>query len=323
MDAPRPKLLDQIRSRLRLLRYSMRTESVYLKWIKDFLQYNGLRHPKEMAEPEIERYLTYLAVHKHYSASAQTQALSAILFLYSEILKIELLHINSVRASRSKRLPVVLSQSEIRALLSETTGTKRFLIKLLYGTGMRISELINLRVKDVDFANNRICIVGGKGDEDRFTVLPASMRNELQAHIQRVKELHERDLAAGLGCAFLPNRLDRKYKRLGKQFPWQFLFPASATFHDSQTGNSGRWHIDETVLSGAIRVAAQRAEIRKHVTAHTLRHSFATHLMEAGTNLRIIQELLGHKSPETTMVYTHVIANGASATTSPLDNICI
>jgi len=322
MEARGPKLLDQVRGRLRLQGYSPRTEQTYVAWIKAYLHFHGFRHPREMREAEIEAYLTHLAVHDHYSASAQTQALSAILYLYAEVLRIELSsHIDAVRAHRSKRIPVVMSKAEVQRLLEQLSGSKRFLIKLLYGTGLRVSEFLNLRIKDVDFSNNRICVVCGKGDQDRFAILPTSMKEEIRAHVQRVKNLHERDLARGNGTAYLPGRLARKYKNLGKEFLWQFLFPAAATFRDHMTGNKGRWHIDGAILSKAIRYAARKAGIKKHVTAHTLRHSFATHLLESGVNLRIIQELLGHKSTETTMIYTHVVASGASTTPSPVDTL--
>ncbi len=322
MHAQTPKLLEQVRGNLRLQRYSRRTEQAYVSWIQSFLRFHGLRHPNEMRESEIGAYLTYLAVDKRYSASAQTQALSAILYLYKEILEIELSsRIESVRARRSKRLPVVLAKPEIEDLLAQLSGSKLFLVRLLYGTGLRIDEFLNLRVKDIDFSGNRICVVSGKGGKDRFAILPSSMRDDLRAHIERVRTIHNRDLANGQGIAYLPDRLDRKYKNLGRDFSWQFLFPAATIFDDRRTGNSGRWHIDGAVLSEAVRCAARKAGITKHVTAHTLRHSFATHLLESGVNLRVIQELLGHKSPETTMIYTHIAANGASTTPSPVDGI--
>lgn len=322
MDERQPKLLDRLRDRLRVQGYSESTEYSYVGWVREFIRFHGLRHPKEMREPEIEKYLTHLASKRKVSASSQSQALSAILYLYREILEIELSgKIDAMRCHREKRLPVVLAKSEVEVLLQQLGGKERFMVKLLYGTGLRITEFVNLRVKDVDFPSNRICVVAGKGGKDRFTVLPASMKEELREHIDRVKNIHSADLAAGFGDAFLPGQLSRKYQNLGKEFCWQFLFPAGTIFHDRNTGHSGRWHVDSEVISAAISSARKRAAISKHVTAHTMRHSFATHLLEAGANLRVIQELLGHKSPETTMIYTHLVANGASTTASPLDSL--
>jgi integron integrase len=316
-----PGLLDQVRNRMRVRRYSLKTESTYVYWIKRYIRFHKLKHPAQLSEPDVEAFLTHLA-YSQYSASSQSVAMAAILYLYKEVLGAELSEkIDAVRARRRRRLPTVLSQQEVAALISHLTGTRRFLIRFLYGTGLRISEFVRLRVKDVDFTNNRICVVCGKGGKDRFTVLPASMREEIHAHIERVREIHAKDLANGAGTAYGSARIDDKYPSLGKQFYWQFLFPAQSAFKDSDTGNSGRWHIDEYVVSNAIKDAARAAGIYKRVTAHTLRHSFATHLLEAGTNLRVIQELLGHSSPETTMIYTHLVANGTGLTLSPVDRL--
>lgn len=321
MDVRNPKLMDQVRGRLSVQRYSKKTEQAYITWIKGYIKFHRLRHPREMREPEIESYLTSLATNR-YSASTQSQALAAILYLYQEVLGIEISdRIDAVRARRSKRLPVVLSKEEVEVLFRHLSGSRLFLVRLLYGTGLRISEFLNLRIKDIDFSNGRICVVAGKGGKDRFTILPASMKEELKAHVAKVKEIHDGDLALGYGAAYLPGQLDGKYKNMGKEFSWQFLFPAAKVFQDIGTGNCGRWHIDDEVISDAIRSAKRKAGIVKHVTAHTMRHSFATHLLESGTNLRVIQELLGHKSPETTMIYTHLMANGASTTPSPVDSL--
>lgn len=324
MDLPKPKLIDQVRGRLRLQNYAVRTEETYVSWIIAFISFHKLRNPIEMGEREIESFLTDLVTRRHFSASTQKQALSAILYLYKEVLKIELTkYIETLRPSQSKRLPIVLSVGEITSLLEQLKGSKLFLIKMLYETGLRINEFLCLRIKDIDFALNRINVVSGKGGKDRFTILPASLTDELKIHIQKVYKIHQNDLEDGFGNAYLPDRLGRKYRNIGKQFSWQFLFPASRIFHDRVSGNWGRWHIDIHVISKAISAAAKQSGIKKHVTSHTLRHSFATHLLESGVNLRIIQELLGHKSPETTMIYTHLVANGASTTLSPMDKLTI
>jgi integron integrase len=322
MNQQTPKLLDQVRSTMTLKRYSYRTQSAYIRWIAGYIRFHKLIHPKKMREPEIEKYLSHLAENCRISASTQAQALAAILFLYKEILEIELTErINAIRPSRGRRLPVVLSSEEVNRLLLCLDGTPLLIVEVLYGTGIRLNEFLNLRIKDIDLTTNRIMVVGGKGNKDRITILPNSIKTKLTQHIQRVKELHNQDLEKGLGSAFLPNALDRKYKNIGKQFGWQFLFPSSETFNDANTGNSGRWHINESTVSKILRKAARKAEIYKHVTAHTLRHSFATHLLDCGVNLRIIQELLGHRSTETTMIYTHLIKDKLAKTQSPLDHL--
>lgn len=322
MDLPKPKLLDQVRGRLRLQNYAVRTEAVYVNWIIVFISFHKLRNPIEMREKEIESFLTDLVTRRHFSASTQKQALSAILYLYKEVLQIELTkYIETFRPFQSKRLPIVLGTEEITKLLNQLKGSKLFLIKMLYGTGLRINEFLCLRIKDIDFSLNRINVVSGKGGKDRYTILPASLIEELKSHIRKVDAIHQNDVADGFGNAYLPDRLSRKYTNLSKQFLWQFLFPASRIFHDKVTGNWGRWHLDSHVISKAISTAAKKSGIKKHVTSHTLRHSFATHLLESGVNLRVIQELLGHNSPETTMIYTHLVANGATTTLSPVDRL--
>lgn len=324
MDISKPKLLDQVRGRLRLQNYATRTETVYVSWIIAFISFHKLRNPIEMREKEIESFLTDLVTRRHFSASTQKQALSAILYLYKEVLQIELTkHIETFRPFQSKRLPIVLGIEEITSLLNQLKGSKLFLIKMLYGTGLRINEFLCLRIKDIDFSLNRINVVSGKGGKDRYTILPASLIDELKNHIQKISTIHKNDVLDGFGSAYLPDRLGTKYKNLSKQFSWQFLFPASRIFHDKVTGNWGRWHLDSHVISKALRTAAKQSGLQKHVTSHTLRHSFATHLLESGVNLRIIQELLGHKSPETTMIYTHLVANGASTTLSPIDKLAV
>ena len=320
MSEKQPKLLDQLRSKLRIRHYSLETERAYTFWVVRFIRYNNLRHPNEMREPEIERFLSHLASIEKVSASTQSQALSAILFLYREVLGIVLTdQIDSIRARRTTRLPVILSVPEVNRLLSSLSGTELLLVEMLYGTGLRMQELLNLRIKDIDFNQSRIQVVSGKGFKDRLTLLPHTLIDTLKAHIQKVKELHQKDTSIGLGFTFIPNALSRKYHNIGKDFIWQFLFPSNKIFKDATTGNSGRWHIHEDSVARIIKRAAKKAMIDKHVTAHTLRHSFATHLLDLGVNLRIIQNLLGHTSPNTTMVYTHLTTEVFGKAISPLD----
>lgn len=314
-------LLGQVRDKIRVRRYSPKTESAYVHWIRQYIRFHKPKHPAQLSEPDVEAFLTHMA-NAGYSASSQSQAFAAVLYLYKEVLQKELSKtIDAVRAKRRRRVPTVLSRDEVGWMIGNLTGSRSFLIRLLYGTGLRISEFVRLRVKDVDFNNNRICVVCGKGGKDRFTVLPASMREELRAHIVRVSEIHVKDLASGFGTAYGASQVEGKYLALGKAFYWQYLFPATRLFKDPATGNSGRWHIDASIVTNTIRDATRAAGIHKHVTAHTLRHSFATHLLEAGTNLRVIQALLGHSSPETTMIYTHLVSGGTGLAESPLDRL--
>ncbi|HTR80766.1 MAG TPA: integron integrase [Bacteroidota bacterium] len=314
-----PKLLDVARNKFRLKRYSLKTEQHYIKWIIRYVKFHKMQHPSTLTEKDIEKYLTYLAVSQKVAASTQNIAMNAILFLYKEVLGINLSgKINAMRAFRSKRLPVILSKIEVNKLIKAEAGTKRLIIEMLYGTGLRVNELINLRIKDIDFNLKRINVVGGKGNKDRITLLPAPLTDKLKDHISKVIALHSKDLQNGKGETYLPDRLGRKYKDMGKEAIWQFIFPSRELFKDPITGNEGRWHVDTTTISRIVRAAALRAKIRKRVTPHTLRHTFATHLLESGVNLRIIQELLGHRSPETTMIYTHVMETNLNVK-SPLE----
>lgn len=322
MNKPGPKLLDRVRSILSLKRYSVRTTTAYVRWIVGFIKFHNLRHPLEMREPEIEQYLSYLTIKRSISASTQSQALAAILFLYKEVLEINLAErINLIRPFRPQRLPVVLDFEEMHRILSTIEGTPRLIVEILYGTGLRLHEFLNLRIKDVDLHSNRIFVVAGKANRDRITVIPNTVKDKLAIHIQNVQRLHNDDLKKGVGSAYLPCALGRKYKNMGTAFFSQFLFPSNELFHDKTTGNRGRWHIHESTVARIIQSAAIKANINKHVTAHTMRHTFATHLLEAGVNLRIIQELLGHKSPETTMIYTHLVSDKLAKTSSPLDTL--
>lgn len=303
-----PKLLDQLRNKFRLKRYSLKTEQQYIRWIVQYIKFHKLQHPSKLNEKDVEKYLTYLAVNRRVAPSTQNIALNAILFLYKEVLNINLNgDINAIRAFRSKRLPIVLSKSEINRLLKSEVGTKKLIIEMLYGTGLRVNEFLNLRIQDIDFDLKRINVVAGKGSKDRITLLPEPIVGKLRSHIAKVIQLHSEDIKNGYGNAFLPDRLGRKYKNMGREVIWQFVFPSTKLFKDPVTGNKGRWHLDTATISRIVRSAALKSKIPKRVTPHTLRHTFATHLLESGVNLRIIQELLGHSTPETTMIYTHVM----------------
>lgn len=316
----KPRLLDDVRRQLRFKHYSFRTEQVYIGWIRRFILANGKRHPRDMGATEVERFLSDLAVHGAVAASTQNQALSALLFLYREVLKIDLPWMeNILRAKRPRRLPVVLSQGEVRRLLAAMDGRPWLLASLLYGTGMRLMECLRLRVKDVDFARNEITIRDGKGGKDRRTMLPRSLVEPLQREIERARELHRQDLAAGLGETLLPHALARKYPHAARDFGWQFVFPSQHRSRDPRDGSERRHHFDDAILARALKRARRDAGIAKPLSAHTLRHSFATHLIEAGYDIRTVQELLGHKDVATTQIYTHVLNRGGHGVQSPLD----
>ncbi|MBZ0088681.1 MAG: integron integrase [Thermomonas sp.] len=319
--ARHPGLLEVVRCKLRAKRYSLRTEQAYLGWIRRFILANGRRHPREMGGPEVEAFLSRLAVVGGVSASTQNQALSALLFLYREVLLVELPWMETVlRAKRSRRLPTVLSHSEVRQLLSMMSGRPWLMASLLYGTGMRLMECLRLRVKDVDFARNEILIRNGKGAKDRRTMLPRALEEPLRREIERARVLHVRDLAEGFGETPLPDALARKYPNASKGFGWQFVFPSDQRSVNPRTGRTHRHHVDDAVLSRAIKRAREQAGIDKLVSAHTLRHTFATHLLESGYDIRTIQELLGHKDVATTQIYTHVLNRGGRGVRSPLDS---
>ena len=315
-----PKLLDQLRAELRLRHYSIRTEEVYVDWSRRFILFHEKRHPKTMGVAEVTAFLTYLAVERQVSSSTQNQAKSALLFLYREILKIQLPWLDEVVAAKvSKRLPVVLTQVETRRLLESTSGTMGLIASLLYGTGMRLLEGLRLRVKDVEFSRREIIVREGKGNKDRVTVLPENLILPLKAHLEKVKALHERDLEAGFGEVYLPNALAVKYPNAPRAWGWQFVFPSSVRSVDPRTGIERRHHVYDASVQRAVREAAKLANIHKPVTPHVLRHSFATHLLQAGYDIRTVQELLGHKDVQTTMIYTHVLNRGGRGVVSPLD----
>lgn len=318
--ASSPRLLDQVRARMRLRHYSLRTEQAYLYWIRRYIRLNLPRHPAELDGAAVEAFLTRLAVRDHVAASTQNQALSALLFLYREVLGIELAWMeNVVRAKRPQRLPVVLSRQQVTALLARLSGREALMAGLLYGSGLRLMECLRLRVKDVDVQRSELTVRSGKGNKDRMTVLPEALKAGLLRQIADVRVLHDSDLAAGLGHVHLPHALARKYPNAAAEMGWQYVFPATRTSVDPLDGIRKRHHLDEKVLQAAVRRAAQAIGIDKPVTPHTLRHCFATHLLEAGADIRTVQELLGHKDVATTQIYTHVLNRGARGVLSPLD----
>ena len=318
---PKPeKLLDQVRDVLRLKHYSIRTENAYVDWIRRFILFHHRRHPSEMGAPEVQAFLTHLAVKENVAASTQNQALSALLFLYREVLHQDLGPINALRAQKPKRLPTVLTREEVRRVITQMSGTHRLMAQLLYGAGLRLMECLRLRVKDIDFEYKTITVRDGKGEEDRVTMLPNSLIAPLQEHLQRVKRLHEEDLAKGYGAVYLSDALERKYPTANRDWLWQYVFPSDRLSVDPRSGVVRRHHLSESNLQRAVRQAAQKAGLQKRVTCHTLRHSFATHLLENGYDIRTVQELLGHKDVRTTMIYTHVLQRGGLAVRSPLDD---
>lgn len=320
MQAPSKKLLEQVRDALRTKHYSYRTEESYLEWIKRYIMFHGKRHPKEMGAAEVQAYITYLATERQVAASTQNQALSAILFLYRYVLQMDLaLPANIVRAERPKRLPTVLTHQEAMLVIGKMSGVTQLMAKLLYGSGLRIMECLRLRLKDIDFGNHQLIIRDGKGEQDRVTLLADSIVSELQMHLDLVQVIHQQDLKEGYGAVFLPYALERKYPNAPKELIWQYVFPASVRTVDPVSRRTRRHHLDPTVLQKAVRQAAQSAGINKPVSPHTFRHSFATHLLQNGYDIRTVQELLGHKDVKTTMIYTHVLQRGGLAVKSPLD----
>jgi len=309
-----------MRARVRRLGLSIRTEEAYVGWVRRFIFANDKRHPRELGAREVEAFLTHLAMHGRVAASTQNQALSALLFLYREVLQQELPWMENIRrAKRPERLPVVLSREEVAALLEEMNGVTWLMASLLYGAGLRLMECVRLRVQDVDFVRREITVRQGKGGKDRRTMLPAIIVDALQGQLAEARRVHERDLAAGFGAVWLPNALARKYPNAAREWAWQYVFPASSRSIDPRSSVERRHHLDETVLQRAVKQAVRRARIDKPATCHTLRHSFATHLLEAGHDIRTIQELLGHKDVSTTQIYTHVLNRGGRGVSSPLD----
>jgi integron integrase len=327
--APRPpKLLDQLRATTRLLHYSRRTEDAYVDWVTRYILFHGKKHPKEMGAPEIASFLTHLAADRQLAASTQNQALAAILFLYQRVLEVELPQVEFLRARRPERLPVVLSVEEIRAVLDGMTGLHRLLAELMYGSGLRVLECCRLRVKDVDFDRHQILVRDGKGEKDRVVPLPRRVEGRLRAQLDRVAALHRRDLAAGHGRVWLPYAYAAKWPQADRELGWQYLFPSaklSADPRDPADPAAGpvlrRHHVHENTIQKAVKKAVLACGLTKRVSCHTFRHSFATHLLEAGADIRTVQELLGHADVGTTMIYTHVLQRGPGGVVSPLDRL--
>jgi integron integrase len=316
-----PKLLQELREAIRLHHYSVRTEKAYVSWVRRYVRFHGLRHPGDLGRNEIRQFLVALADRAQLSASSQTQALSAILFLYREVLNQDPGSVGDiVRAKQPSRLPVVLSREEVRALLERLEGTPRVVVMLLYGSGLRLLEALQLRVKDVDFAGGEIRVRRAKGAKDRVTVLPGALTAELERHLERVRRLHQRDVAGGAGKAPLPNAFERKAPGAAKDWSWQYVFPAGRRYQHP-SGDLRRHHVHESVIQRAVRAAAAGAGIPKRVTCHSLRHSFATHLLQDGYDIRTVQELLGHRDVATTMIYTHVLNRGGLGVRSPADRL--
>lgn len=321
-SAATPRLLDQVRGKIRLKHYSLRTEQTYVDWIKRFIRHFGKRHPRELGAAEVEAFLTHLAVVGRVAASTQNQAKSALLFLYREVLQVELPWLDNVQQAKApKRLPVVLARDEVHALLSRLSGLHWLITSLLYGSGMRLMECLRLRVKDIDFARGEILVRDGKGFKDRVTILPAAVAAALREQMSRARALHECDLAAGGGEVSLPYALARKYPGAGREWGWQFVFPSEVLSTDPRDGCVRRHHLQDQAVQRAMKQAVRDAEIVKPATPHTLRHSFATHLLEAGYDIRTVQELLGHSDVSTTMIYTHVLNRGGRGVVSPIDRM--
>lgn len=321
-EAQPPKLLEQVIARLRVKHYSLRTEKSYVDWIKRYIWHHDKRHPKDMGAAEVEDFLSHLAVSRNVSASTQNQAKSALLFLYKEVLGIDLPWLDNVtQAKAPKRLPVVLTKYEVSAVLTRLDGTMWLIASLLYGSGLRVMECLRLRVKDIDLAKREILVREGKGFKDRVTMLPVSLVEPLKQHLLKVRALHAEDLSAGYGEVFMPMALDKKYPSGAREWAWQYVFPSVKLSVDPRSQKVRRHHADEKTVQRAVKKAVNLAGIHKLATPHTFRHSFATHLLEGGYDIRTVQELLGHSDVATTMIYTHVLNKGGRGVGSPLDLI--
>ncbi len=320
MEPSRPrKLLDQVRDVLRVKHYSYRTEQTYIYWIRRFILFHNKRHPAEMGTREVSQFLTHLAVSEQVAAATQNQAFSAIIFLYRYVLQQELVGVDAMRAKPSRYLPTVLTPDEVQAVIQALNGVYQLVVQLLYGSGLRLSEGLSLRVKDIDFAQSQLVIRDAKGNQSRVTMLPQRIIEPLQAQLQIVRRLHHQDLDQGYGSVYLPFALERKYPHADRQWIWQYIFPSYRLSQDPRSGITRRHHLHETAIQSAVRNAVKITRIEKRITCHTFRHSFATHLLQNGYDIRTVQELLGHKDVKTTMIYTHVLNRGGRGVKSLLD----
>ncbi|MBN2090637.1 integron integrase [candidate division KSB1 bacterium] len=318
----KPKLMDQVTNKLRLKHYSPKTIVAYKHWILKYIYFHNKEHPQNLGTAEVEAFLTNLVRRYFVAASTQNQALNAIVFLYREVLELPLEDkINAIRANKQKRLPIVLTVNEVNKILSMMNGTKRLILELIYGSGLRLNECLTLRLKQLDFERDRIFVIDGKGGKDRVTFLPKVLKKDLLVHLIKIKALHEKDLKRGYGNTILPGAFHRKCPSASTDLAWQWVFPARTLFNDYKTGNKGRWHVHSSVIQKEVKRATIAAKIYKRVTPHTFRHSFATHLLEAGCDIRKIQMLLGHKNIETTMIYTHIVDMFNTQLESPLDRV--
>ncbi|MCK5940729.1 MAG: integron integrase [Planctomycetes bacterium] len=317
-----PRLLDRIRLSLRRAHKSPRTEEAYVMWAERFIRFHGIRHPRELGPEDLERFLNHLATERRVAAATQNQALSALVYLYKQVLGMEMPWLDKLQyAVRKRRLPVVLDRSEVSAVIAQLRGPVRLAGGLLYGSGLRLLECLRLRVKDIDFGRRAVIVRSGKGNKDRQTVLPDSLRVPLQQQLRHVEQQHQRDLRKGAGWVELPTALAAKWPRAGRDWIWQWVFPATRIYHHAETGQQRRHHLHESAVQRAVREAVLRAGIPKHATCHSFRHSFATHLLEDGYDIRTIQKLLGHSDVRTTMIYTHVVNRGPQGVRSPLESL--
>jgi integron integrase len=316
----RPRLLETVHHRFRARHYSPKTEKSYILWIKRFIWFHEMRHPNDMGEKEINHFLTHLAVDRKVSASTQNQALSALLFLYRFVLNREIGDLGTViRARKSQHLPVVMTKEEVKTVLNHLEGAKYLIASLMYGSGLRLKESLELRVKDLDFCRNSVHVRQGKGAKDRSVMLSMIIKSPLRRHLEKVRKTHRQDLGEGYGKVAMPGALADKYPNASKEWGWQWVFPQEKRWKNASTGEEGRHHIDDSLVQKAVRIAIMQAGIVKRASCHTFRHSFATHLLEGGCDIRTIQELLGHKDLKTTMIYTHVLYYGPAGIRSPMD----
>lgn len=316
------KLIDQVKNAIRVKHYSIRTEEAYVAWIKDYIYFHNKKHPKDLTEKHISQYLTYLAIKRNVAASTQNQAMSAILFLYKEVLIHDILKLpKTVYAQKPEKLPVVFTVDEVKRIFTLIDEKYKLMASLLYGSGLRLMECIRLRIKDIDFKYKQLTVRSGKGNKDRITPLSDKIIQLLIIHFEKVKFIHNQDINLGFGSVYLPFALQRKYPNANKEWGWQYVFPATKLSNDPRSGLKRRHHLDEAVLQRAVKKAIRDAEIPKQGSCHTLRHSFATHLLEDGYDIRTVQELLGHKDVRTTMIYTHVLQRGGLAVRSPIEKI--